>query len=60
MPTARNKLNAASCYGNLLIAAFVGLVFDSWLVFAVGMGVLTALSVQSGNIRTRPTKKHRR
>jgi hypothetical protein len=33
------------------MAAFIGLVFQSWWVFAVALALFLAMHVQSGNIR---------
>ncbi len=48
---ARKKLNIAVLNGSLLIAAFVGIVFDSWFVFSVVAGVLIAGELYAGGIR---------
>lgn len=49
---ARQKLNKAFFNGSLLVAAFVGILADSWLVFGLTLLVMLALSLHSGEIRT--------
>jgi hypothetical protein len=49
--SARKKLNSLYLGGAAILAAFVGLVFQSWWVFAVALALFLAMHVQSGNIR---------
>ena len=46
---ARTKLNTAAFNGALLIAAVVGVVFESWAIFLVTLVVLLAGSLHSGD-----------
>ena len=48
---ARNKLNQAYAYGSLVLATFIGLVFDSWIAFGIAAGVLLGLNLMGGDIR---------
>jgi type IV secretory pathway TrbD component len=50
---ARTKLNRAFFNGSLLLAAAVGLVTNSWLVFGFVLVILLALNLLSGEIRPR-------
>jgi hypothetical protein len=52
--SARHKLNVANVNGALIIAAFAGLVLESWLVFVVVAVVLIACAMHNGDIRRRP------
>ena len=52
MPDARNKLNQFYASGAVLLAVGLGLLFNSWTVFAVAALILLALNVLGGNIRT--------
>ena len=49
--SARHKLNAASVHGSTLIAALIGWLFGSWLVFLLAVAVLIATSLHAGDIR---------
>ncbi len=51
---AREKLNTVAVVGNLLIAGFAGLIFDSWLIFLIVGGLVMAVSLDDGNIRPTP------
>jgi hypothetical protein len=53
MRTARDKLNAAHVNGALVIAAVLGALTGSWLVFGVALAGLLVSSVVSGEIRPR-------
>ena len=48
---ARGKLNQSYATGALLIAAFLGLGYNSWWTFGVAAAILLALNVLGGNIR---------
>lgn len=48
---ARTKLNEMYLAGSLLWAAFIGLVFNSWMAFAAAVGGPVALQMVGGNIR---------
>jgi hypothetical protein len=54
---ARGKLNRAYLNGSLLIAGAVGLVTQSWTIFAVTFVVLLVMDVCSDNIRLRRRRK---
>ena len=49
--SARHQLNQAYSTGSLILAAFLGLVFNSWVVFGVGAGCLVVLNMMGGSIR---------
>ena len=57
--SVRHRLNEAYATGAVILAAFLGLVFNSWWVFGVGLGVLLLLKVLGGQIRVARTG-HRR
>ena len=48
---ARNQLNKAYAMGSLLLAAFVGLVFNSWAAFGVVAMISLGLNLMGGDIR---------
>ena len=48
---ARGKLNQAYMTGSLILAAFIGLVFNSWTAFGVAFAAVVVLNVIGGNIR---------
>jgi hypothetical protein len=50
---ARQKLNAAHWNGNIILAGLAGACTESWLVFFVGLGLLLALDLYSGGIRSK-------
>jgi Na+(H+)/acetate symporter ActP len=49
--SARTKLNAIAIVGSILIAAVVGVVFESWIAFLITAAGLIALAVHEGGIR---------
>lgn len=49
--TARHKLNGSHVHGALIVAALVGAMSGSWVVFAITGGVLLATSLYDGSIR---------
>jgi hypothetical protein len=49
--SARRKLNSAYTTGSLLLGGFIGLSFQSWYAFAVGLFLLLMLNIEAGNIR---------
>jgi len=49
--TAKHKLNSAYVNGAVVIAALVGIVCESWLVFLLVAALLIAGSLQDGSIR---------
>ena len=49
--TAKHKLNAAFLNGALIIAAVLGILSGSWIVFLIAAGVLIAGNIQDGSIR---------
>ena len=51
---ARNKLNVASANGCLMLAAFLGMLAQSWAVFWLALAALIAGGIASGDIRIRP------
>jgi len=51
MASARQKLNAVNCYGALIVAALVGLFFESLLVGFVTWVILLAGCLHDGSIR---------
>lgn len=48
---ARSQLNAFYLIGCLLAAITVGLMFQSWMAFAVSLAVVSAIKIQDGGIR---------
>ncbi len=50
---ARSKLNVAYAQGCLIVAAIVGLLAQSWTVFAVVLAVTLLGCVIAGDIRPR-------
>jgi len=50
---ARQKLNRAFFNGSLVVAALVGLATESWLAFALVLGVLLASNLICNEIRPR-------
>ena len=55
--SARQKLNTAYALGSVAIAALIGTLFQSWLVFGLAALLLVALSFVNGAIR--PHKRNR-
>ena len=51
---ARTRLNSLYLIGVLMVAAIIGGIAQSWIVFLVVAGVLTALMVHGGDIRSSP------
>lgn len=58
--SARTKLNIAALNGCLVVAAVLGLAFDSWFVFAVVAAVLVAADFHSGLIRPEASRRRGR
>ena len=56
---ARLKLNAAFVQGAVVIAAIVGGVTGSWVVFGITAAALIGAAYYSGEIRTGPSKSGR-
>lgn len=56
--SARNKLNSMYTGALTMLAAFIGAVFQSWLVFAVALAVLVVMNLSSGNIRPSPSRRY--
>jgi hypothetical protein len=50
---ARQKLNIAHSQGGLIVAALVGVLARSWVVFAATSAVLIGLCLLGGEIRPR-------
>ena len=57
---ARTRLNSLYLIGVLMVAAIIGGVAQSWIVFLVVAGVLTSLLVHGADIRFTPTTRHPR
>ena len=53
---ARQKLNSVHILGSFVLAAIIGLYFESWLAFIAIFGLLIILGVHSGDIRTKKRK----
>ena len=53
---ARQKLNVSYITGSLLLAAAVGWLAGSWIVFVVALVVLLVLNLGASEIR--PTRRH--
>ena len=51
MGAARNKLNELYATGSLILAALIGLAFNSWWVFGAAAAILLGLNVRGGQIR---------
>ena len=49
--TAKHKLNAANINGALLIAAVLGTLTESWIVFLIVAGLLISSGLHDGSIR---------
>ena len=60
MTTARHKLNAAACYGAIVVACGAGFLFQSLLVGLITWIILIAGALHDGSIRPGPTKSRRR
>lgn len=58
--SARTKLNIAALNGCLIVAAVLGLAFDSWFVFVVVAAVLVAADFHSGLIRPEASRRRGR
>ncbi|QDU59569.1 hypothetical protein Pan216_03990 [Planctomycetes bacterium Pan216] len=57
MTNARNKLNAATIQGIVLIAGVFALLTRSWIVFLLLAIVLAGTSFLSGDIRIRSRRR---
>jgi hypothetical protein len=55
--SARNKLNQAYGTAAVVLAAVVGVAFQSWWAFAVGAAALVGLNVVGGHIRLSPARR---
>jgi hypothetical protein len=55
--SSRRKLNAAFFNGSLIVAAVIGLLFQSWAVFVLILVVLVIGNLVAGEIR--PDNRHR-
>jgi hypothetical protein len=49
--SARKKLNGLYPGAAAVLAAFVGVVFNSWAAFAVTLGVMVVIHTHAGNVR---------
>lgn len=56
---ARTTLNGLYAGGVLVVAAVLGLMTGSSLVFIISFGILVVLSLRSKRIRLRPLRCHR-
>jgi len=54
---ARQKLNAAYVQGGLIVAAIIGALARSWIVFAAASVVLIGLGLHDGEIRPRSRRR---
>jgi hypothetical protein len=54
---ARQKLNAAYVEGGLIVAALLGALAGSWIVFAAAAAVLIGLGLHGGEIRPRSRRR---
>ncbi len=54
---ARKKLNWVAITANLLLAALVGWLAESWLVFLIALIVLIGLGLRAGQIRLKKGKQ---
>jgi hypothetical protein len=54
---ARQKLNAAYVQGGLIVAAIVGALTQSWIVFAAAAVILIGLGLHGGEIRPRSRRR---
>ena len=50
-PGTRNRLNQGYATGSLILAAFIGLVFNSWWGFGAAAAILLGLNLMGGQIR---------
>ena len=57
---ARHKLNEAFVNGAVIVAAIVGLLAESWLVFGLVFGGLFILKLYSGDIRVNRQNRRRK
>jgi hypothetical protein len=58
--SARRKLNAAFFNGSLIVAAVIGLLFESWAVFGLILVVLVIGNLVAGEIRPDNRRQERR
>ena len=58
--SARHKLNAAYMQGSLIIAGFIGGVFESFFAFVITFAVLLIGNIQCGDIRLNPRRTRRK
>jgi hypothetical protein len=54
---ARQKLNALYVQGGLILAAIVGVLAGSWVVFALTSAVLIGLGLHGGELRPRRRRR---
>jgi hypothetical protein len=55
--SVRTRFNAVAFQCATLVAALIGLIFQSWLVFLVIGVVMIAMALHSGAIRPRPRRR---
>jgi hypothetical protein len=58
--SARRKLNAAFFNGSLIVAAVIGLLFESWAVFGLILVVLVIGNLFAGEIPPDNRRQERR
>ncbi len=57
--SARKKLNGLYMGVAVLVAAYVGLAFNSWWAFGLTVAVITAFNTHAGNTRWAATSRRR-
>lgn len=57
--SARQKLNHSMVNGCVVVAAVIGVLSGSWLVFAAALAGGVLLHIHSGDIRLGPRKQRR-
>ena len=51
--TARHKLNTAYLAGVAIVSGFLGLTFESLMVFVISFGLLATFLLADGSVRLR-------
>ena len=54
---ARKKLNALYAVVAALVAAYAGLMFNTWLAFGIAFAAIMAFNLQAGNTRPAPGRR---
>ena len=60
MSSARFKLNESHFLASFVVAAFLGTIFQSWLIFVITSALMIGGSLHSGKIRLNPPSAGRR